>query len=85
MQNDWKGKKTKYDNVIYKRNEKIGNYVPHRASLFLEEHSWGKTIFRGQSSSTNKNSSLSLDEKFCPIKLKVSLVEVQVNSRVTRH
>ena len=41
----------------------------------------GETIRRAKFSSLKENSSLSPDEKFRPIKVKVSLVEVQMNLR----
>ena len=48
--------------------------IPYRAKLCRAKLFVGRN-FRNQA----KNSSLLPDEKFCPIKVKVFLVEVQVN------
>ena len=57
-------------------NCRIHVVIPYRAKLCLAKLLSGETI-RHQT----KNSSLSPDEKFRPIKVKVSLVGVQMNLR----
>ena len=52
--------------------------LPYQAKVCQAKLS-GKLFFRRNSRRQTKNSSLSPEEKFRPRKVKVSLVEVQVN------
>ena len=55
--------------------------LPYRAKLFRAKFSSGETIRRAKLSSLNENFVTFARRKFCPVKVKVSLVEVQMNLR----
>ena len=62
------------------KTQKLSN-LPYRAKLCRAKFSSGETIRRAKFSSLKKNSSLSPDKKFRPIRIKVSLIEVHMNLR----
>ena len=64
------------------KDEQITFYVFILSLTLSGESLSGETIRRAKFSSPNKYSSLSPDEKFRPIKVKVYSVEAQVSLRV---